>query len=379
MKICMGLSGGLDSSTLLAILLDNDEDVLCLGFEYGSKHNKYEIEAAKKIANYYNVDYKLIDLTNVGKILKSNLLLSGGSIPEGHYQQENMKLTVVPGRNLMFASILAGYAESNDCQAIALGVHQGDHCIPYDEFVTSDYGKVTINDLNVGDQILSKNIKTGVVSFKEVVKKVNNGIREDILNIRTTGGRLLSLTSNHKVFQVERSNFTRHYGWDKKIIEVPAEKLKVGDWLLTPMTNRELIENMNKIGDSKIVQIKEITNGKPKLVFDIEVEENHNFFAGKGSGLLVSNSIYPDCRKEFIKTLDSCIYLSTDRKVEVITPLINMDKSEIVSEGLDLEVPYQLTRTCYSDQDKSCGRCGSCNERLEAFARNGVEDPIEYE
>jgi 7-cyano-7-deazaguanine synthase len=71
--------------------------------------------------------------------------------------------------------------------------------------------------------------------------------------------------------------------------------------------------------------------------------------------------------------------LSTDKSVEVYTPLIDMDKIEIVQEGLDLEVPYHLTRTCYKDQERSCGVCGSCVERLEAFKLNNVKDPIEYE
>ena len=143
--------------------------------------------------------------------------MSGGEIPEGHYNDATMSQTVVPGRNLMFASILAGYAESIGFNRIALGVHKGDH------------------------------------------------------------------------------------------------------------------------------------------------------------------EIYPDCRKEFVKALDSCIYLSTDKSVEVYTPLIDMDKIEIVQEGLDLEVPYHLTRTCYKDQERSCGVCGSCVERLEAFKLNNVKDPIEYE
>ncbi len=87
--IALALSGGLDSCTLLAMMREEypRDEIFCLGFEYGSKHNKYEIEAAKKIAVCYRVDYKLIDLKNVGSLLKSDLLLSGGEIPEGHYNE----------------------------------------------------------------------------------------------------------------------------------------------------------------------------------------------------------------------------------------------------------------------------------------------------
>lgn len=220
--ICMGLSGGMDSVTMLAVILDSWEKdpkkVHCLGFTYGSKHNKYENVAAEKIAKYYGVDFKLIDLSNViGKLFKSDLLLSGGDIPEGHYTAPSMSRTVVPGRNIIFASILAGYAWSLDCNQIALGVHLGDH------------------------------------------------------------------------------------------------------------------------------------------------------------------AIYEDCRKEFIKSLDTTIYLGTGSRVEVVTPFSNMNKIDICRVGLALGVPYENTRTCYKDQEESCGVCGSCCERLEAFALNNSKDPIKYQ
>ena len=100
-----------------------------MGFTYGSKHNKYENAAAEKIAAFYQVPYELIDLTGVMKHFKSNLLQSGGEIPEGHYEAESMRQTVVPGRNMIFTSILAGLAASNDANEIWLGVHAGDHFI----------------------------------------------------------------------------------------------------------------------------------------------------------------------------------------------------------------------------------------------------------
>ena len=91
--------------------------------------------------------------------------------------------------------------------------------------------------------------------------------------------------------------------------------------------------------------------------------------------------IYPDCRPEFIKTLDSVIYLSTDKKVEVVTPFVGLDKTLILLEGYNQHppVPYGLTRTCYKDQGTACGKCGSCRERLEAFASINKDDPIQYD
>ena len=216
-KALVSLSGGMDSTTVLAWCLSLGMEVQAVSFDYGSKHNPFEIALAKKICEHYNVPHQVIDLKGVMAGFKSNLLLDGGEIPEGHYEQENMKLTVVPGRNLIFSSILAGLAESLELDCIALGVHQGDH------------------------------------------------------------------------------------------------------------------------------------------------------------------AIYPDCRKSFIDSLITTIGESTDGRIQVVTPFLNGDKTTILQWGFLNDVPYHLTRTCYKHQDKSCGKCGSCTERLEAFANIGETDPVEYE
>jgi len=387
--ICLGLSGGMDSATLLGLLKNfyNYKRIYCLGFDYGSKHNKYEIECAKALAKHYDVEYTLLDMRFINKLFVSDLLQSGKDIPEGHYNDKTMSKTVVPGRNIIFASILAGYAWSKDCKDIALGVHFGDHCLPHDEFVTTDYGKVPVIDLNIGDRVLSFNENTQQVEFKSVINKVDNGIRSDILNIRTAGNREVSLTSNHKVYYCIRSNYNNYKGCNKKIEKIEAKDLKVGDCIIVPTTDKELLDfdNISKQYPQKIDLlnycdvIKEITQDEPKSVFDIEVEDNHNFFAGKGSGILVSNSIYSDCRKEFIKALDTCLYLGTDKRVNIISPFVDITKKEILEIGIKLNVPYEITRTCYKDQVKSCGKCGSCVERLEAFNNLGMKDPIEYQ
>jgi 7-cyano-7-deazaguanine synthase len=223
-KIVIGLSGGMDSTTLLGMLLNEEYEVHCCNFQYGSKHNKWEAIAVEKIIEYYKeLGFHLIkhtiDVRAAFKDFESDLLLSGGEIPEGHYNDENMKNTVVPGRNMIFTSIMAGLAESIGAEGVALGVHQGDH------------------------------------------------------------------------------------------------------------------------------------------------------------------HIYPDCRREFIKALDSAVYLSSDKKIEIFTPLLDEDKTSILKIGYDLRfyVPYHLTRTCYKNQEDSCGKCGSCQERLEAFRNIKIADPIRYD
>ncbi len=88
-------------------------------------------------------------------------------------------------------------------------------------------------------------------------------------------------------------------------------------------------------------------------------------------------SVYPDCRKEFVKALDTAIYLGNLwNPVELKAPFIDITKAEIVSMGLRLKVPYELTWSCYRGEERPCLRCGTCIERTEAFLLNGVRDPL---
>lgn len=132
--IILSFSGGVDSTTLLHDFLVRGYAITAVFFNYGSKHNKFELIAANSIIEYYqnlgySVELVVIDLQNVFANISSNLLHTGGPIPNGHHEDESMRLTVVPGRNLIFASILASIAESKNADLIALGVHSGDHAI----------------------------------------------------------------------------------------------------------------------------------------------------------------------------------------------------------------------------------------------------------
>lgn len=216
-KVVMSVSGGMDSATMVAYYLDKGYDVIPVHFQYGSKHNPYELPAAQALCAHYELELLVIDMTEAFSNIASNLMQSGGDIPEGHYADANMSKTVIPGRNTIFAAVLCGIAESCDASTIALGTHMGDH------------------------------------------------------------------------------------------------------------------------------------------------------------------AVYPDCRAEYTKALDTLIFLASDKKVSVEAPFQFTDKIGICTMGLTLRVPYAYTRTCYKAQELSCGKCGSCVERLEAFAENNTTDPIEYE
>jgi 7-cyano-7-deazaguanine synthase len=162
-KAVLSLSGGMDSSTLLLHLLANGYEVTALGFDYGQKH-RVELERAASLVEYINsevksniqihgdsfpgVKHQIIKLDGLQNLLHSALVTGGNNVPEGHYEQDNMKETVVPNRNKIFASLIQAVALSiatkGDKQevAIAMGIHAGDHAIYPDcrqEFRDADF------------------------------------------------------------------------------------------------------------------------------------------------------------------------------------------------------------------------------------------------
>ena len=162
----LSLSGGMDSSTVLLRLLADGYEVTALSFDYGQKH-KVELERAQALVNYLNssrldptpkgpidiyapfpkINYGTIKLDGLAPMLNSALVEGGEEVPEGHYEQENMKETVVPNRNKIFSSLIQAVALSiankKDTKVdIAMGIHAGDHAIYPDcrqEFRDADY------------------------------------------------------------------------------------------------------------------------------------------------------------------------------------------------------------------------------------------------
>lgn len=88
---------------------------------------------------------------------------------------------------------------------------------------------------------------------------------------------------------------------------------------------------------------------------------------------------YADCSEDFIYKISRAILAGTYNQVEVQAPFVKMNKAEVVAQGLQLNVPYNLTWSCYKGQDKACGKCGTCIDRKAAFEANNTTDPIEYE
>jgi len=209
-------SGGMDSFTLLHLARSRGLKVHALSFNYGQRHVR-ELEAARAVCQAEGIPHKVIDIRAMSEVMAGSSLTSEAEVPEGHYEEDSMKSTVVPNRNMILLSLATGYAVTVGAGAVWYGAHGGDH------------------------------------------------------------------------------------------------------------------------------------------------------------------AIYPDCRPEFVEKMDAVCRIANYEPVGIEAPFMALDKGEILAEGLKLGLDYSQTWTCYNGRDKACGRCGSCVERLEAFAAHGLEDPLAYE
>ncbi|WP_432459180.1 MULTISPECIES: 7-cyano-7-deazaguanine synthase QueC [unclassified Agarivorans] len=209
-------SGGMDSYTVLHKTLQQGLQAYALSFNYGQRHLK-ELDFAKNVCSDLAIDHKIVDISSINQLLAGSSLTSDIDIPEGNYQEESMKSTVVPNRNMILLSLAIAYAVSIGAKKVFYGAHSGDH------------------------------------------------------------------------------------------------------------------------------------------------------------------AIYPDCRPEFVKKMNDVSLIANYQAVEVISPYLELSKVEILADGLAMKLDYSKTWTCYNGREQACGKCGACQERLEAFHLNQVTDPIDYE
>jgi 7-cyano-7-deazaguanine synthase len=217
MKTLVLLSGGMDSVTALHWARAEHEVVGAVSFDYGAKHNHREIPLAAWHCAQSSVKHDIIDLDFVNRLFASDLLKSGGEIPDGHYAHETMRQTVVPFRNGIMLAIACGLAESREAEALVIAAHAGDH------------------------------------------------------------------------------------------------------------------------------------------------------------------TIYPDCREPFMQGMADAMREGTYARIELLRPFIHLDKAGIAKLGSSLGIDYGKTWSCYKGGDLHCGKCGTCVERIEAFALAGLDDPTIYE
>ncbi|QOL24892.1 7-cyano-7-deazaguanine synthase QueC [Thalassotalea sp. LPB0316] len=215
-KVVVIYSGGMDSFTVLNRAIKDGKEVYALTFDYGQKHVK-EIDYARAVCEELKIEHKIIDISAINQLLAGSSLTDDIDIPEGHYEEESMKSTVVPNRNMILLSLAVGYAVSKGASQVYYGAHSGDH------------------------------------------------------------------------------------------------------------------------------------------------------------------AIYPDCRPEFVQKMSEVCQIANYEPVTIYCPYLDNSKIDILTDGLKMGLDYGKTWTCYNGREKACGKCGACQERLEAFAENNVTDPLCYE
>lgn len=258
-NVVLSLSGGMDSGTLLLRCLEEYENVTAISFDYGQKH-RVELERAQELVKYLNENlvrvfhrdfaptefekiygltrHRVIKLEGLSELLNSALVEGGEDVPEGHYEQENMKDTVVPNRNKIFASIIQAVALSTanrtgeSCD-IALGIHAGDHCFVEDTNILTPKGLQTVKSLREGDSIYSFNLENNKWELDTVTAIIKKNMVDTVKQIKTYAGEI-ALTDEHRVYRLKLGDFQSTHGYSKSIEKVAVSELQVGDYLIQP-------------------------------------------------------------------------------------------------------------------------------------------------
>lgn len=128
-KVVVVYSGGMDSFTVLHKALHAGHEVYALSFHYGQKHSK-ELICAQEVTEEHSIAHKILDIQSISSLFTNSSLVSDQiDVPEGHYEADNMKSTVVPNRNMILLSLAIGYAVNIEASEVWYGAHSGDHVI----------------------------------------------------------------------------------------------------------------------------------------------------------------------------------------------------------------------------------------------------------
>jgi 7-cyano-7-deazaguanine synthase len=120
----------MDSTTLAAFYHDQGYMLGLLSFDYGQRHGFRELHAASQVAEHFNASHHILDMSFLGDLMTGSALTDPEyDVPDGHYTDESMRITVVPNRNAIMANIALGIASSSGAEVVALGIHAGDHAV----------------------------------------------------------------------------------------------------------------------------------------------------------------------------------------------------------------------------------------------------------
>ena len=145
------------------------------------------------------------------------------------------------------------------------------------------------------------------------------------------------------------------------------------------VTEKSYAEQIEENGEGKVSTYVPFRNGLmlsavASLAQSIYPDDEVDIYLGAHADDAAGHA-YADCSEEFTDTMNKAIHIGTYDKVSVVAPLVNMNKAEVVKCGLVLNVPYNLTWSCYQGGIKPCGKCGTCIDRARPFELNGIKDP----
>ena len=202
--------------------------------------------------------------------------------------------------------------------------------------------------------VLHKAIEEGLTPFALTFDYGQRHVKE----IQVASDVCQSLDINHKIIDITAINqLIGGSSLTDSSIEVATGDYDNNNMVNTVVPNRNMILLSLAVGYAVSIGAEQV-------------------YYGAHSG---DHEIYPDCRPIFVEKMNEVAAVANYEKTEIHSPYLNSDKVGILKDGLRMGLDYSKTWTCYNGREKACGQCGSCKERLEAFAKNGLSDPISYE
>lgn len=215
----------------------------------------------------------------------------------------------------------------------------------------------------------------GVDSTTCLAVAVNKYGKENVLTLSVVYGQ------KHDKEIISAENIAAYYG--VRLLKLDLAKIFEGsDCSLLKSSESEIPK------ESYAAQL-ESTDGSPVSTY---VPFRNGLFLSAAASIALSNgckdiyygahsddaagNAYPDCSKEFNEAINTAIYIGSGNQLKVKAPFVGMKKADVVKKGLALEVPYELTWSCYEGNEAPCGMCGTCRDRIAAFEANGVTDPL---
>ena len=166
-----------------------------------------------------------------------------------------------------------------------------------------------------------------------------------------------SLNVAHKVIDISAINQLLAGSSLTDDIDIPEGHYEAQNMLSTVVPNRNMILLSLAVGYAVSVGASQV-------------------YYGAHSG---DHAIYPDCRPEFVMKMNDVCQIANYQPVEIFSPYLDVSKTAILTDGIAMGLDYSNTWTCYNGREKACGKCGACQERLEAFRDNNAIDPLSYE